>query len=346
MHFLHGLLNGVQALMVGRGMQSRLGHAADGRNVRANLGSGQKAAVTGLGALAYLDEHGAGIFLHVGHGADDAVPSEVTGGDLDDHVLELFAFKQAYGHTALARTHTDRNVALLVKIGHGQSQRFPRSGRKSANGHVGENQRVNPAHRRRVPAQDKAVPVNAERQGIDRQNAPKRSTHIEGMALAVQSGVSHLGYTAHDDGIQGAHSVHILAAAALYGPLAAGKERGAGVGVADGMDGLIGADLLAHAAAGAGTGSAVLLADDGSGHVLLYRSGASLAGYGAIPALDSHLNGVKGAGRHAGAAHRAFFRIVFDFPVKVIERNVLRAHCFHLRTSRSLSISISSRSFG
>ena len=345
-HFLHGLFNGVQALMVGRGVQRRLGHAADGRNVRADLGCRQQAAVAGLGALAYLDQHGAGIRLHVRHGADDAVPAEVAGGDLNDHVLELFALQQAYGHAAFAGAHAHGKVALLVQVGHGQRQRFPRSRGKGADGHIGENQRVDPAHGRGMAAQDEVVAVEAEREGIHGQNAAERSAHVKRVALGVQRGVRHLGNTAHDDGIKRTDGMHVLAAAALDGSLAAREQRRAGVGVAHGMNGLVGADLLAHAAARAGVGRAVLLTDDSPGVMFRHGRGAAFAGYDAISALHSHFYGIKRAGSHTGAAQRAFFRIVFNLPVQVVECNVLRAHCFHLRTSSSLSISMSSRSFG
>ena len=54
-HFLHGFLNGIEALMIRRRVQGRLGDAADGLNMRRDLGGGEQTAVAGLGSLTDFD---------------------------------------------------------------------------------------------------------------------------------------------------------------------------------------------------------------------------------------------------------------------------------------------------
>jgi hypothetical protein len=81
-------------------------------DVGRNLGRHQQAAVTRLGPLADLDQHAGRVLDHVGHGLDDTVPAEVTGSDLQDHVLQVLALQQATGmppspeHMRTGRPHS------------------------------------------------------------------------------------------------------------------------------------------------------------------------------------------------------------------------------------------------
>jgi hypothetical protein len=57
----------------------------------------KQTAVAGLGALAVFDLDGRRVALHLGNGADDLVPAEIAGGDLEDDVLENGLFSTQGG---------------------------------------------------------------------------------------------------------------------------------------------------------------------------------------------------------------------------------------------------------
>ena len=62
--------------------------------------------------------------------------------------------------------------------------------------------------------------------------------------------------------------------------------------------------------------------------------------------LHFHFNGLEGTTGNAAAAHGTAFSVIFDFPGQVIYTDVLSFYCFHLCTSKSLSITTISRSLG
>ncbi len=336
--------------MVGRRVQGGLGDAAYGLDVGADLGRRQQAAVAGLGALAYLDEHAAGIGLHAGHGPEDAVPAEVAGGDLEDHVLELVALEQPLGHAAFAGAHAHGKPALLVEVGDRQHHRLPGPGGEGADGHVGEEEGIDPAHRRGGAVEHEAVAVHPEGEAVCLEHAAEGGAQVEGVALGVEGGVGHLGDAPDDDGVQAAPGVEAGAAAALGGAGKAPEQGRPGVGIAHRPDGAVGADLLAHAAARAGVGEIAALPDKGPCAVrpaAAAGAGEGLAAFGLVQPQDAGFDGAEGAGRNARAAQGAALHVVGYLPVEIAGRDVLgHSYCFHMRTSRSLPISTRSRSPG
>ena len=332
--------------MVGRRVQGGARHAADGLDVRGHLGRGQEAAVPRLGTLTDLDEHARGIGLHAGHGPDDAVPAEVPGRDLQDHVAELVGFQQAHGHAALAGAHADGQAADLVEVGRGQGDGLPGAGGERANAHVAEDDGIDPVDGRGAAVQHQIVPVTPQGQVLRQHDPAQRGAHVEGVALGIQRRVGHLADAAHHDGVQRALGVEVGAAAALEGPPGAGQQGKAVVRVADGPYGPVGADLFAHAAAHAGAGEFGALPDDRTRPVLLSRRGERPVRQGQAVPPHAHFNGVEGAGRHAGAAERAARLVIVDLPAQIVAPDILGPYCFHLCTARSLSMSTSSRSLG
>ena len=102
------------------------------------------------------------------------------------------------------------------------------------------------------------------------------------------------------------------------------REQGkAAVRVAYGPDSLIGADLLAHAAAHAGGRKARLLTDDRAGERLAGGFGPPGAGHGERTPLHGHLNGVERARGHAGAAQGAALGPIVDLPAQIVDADVL-----------------------
>ena len=88
------------------------------------------------------------------------------------------------------------------------------------------------------------------------------------------------------------------------------------------------------------------LPDDRPRPVLLPRRGERPVRQGQAVPPHAHLDGVEGAGRHAGAAERAARLVILDLPVQIVAPDILGPYCFHLCTARSLSMSTSSRSLG
>ena len=98
------------------------------------------------------------------HGLDDAVPAEMPRSNLDDEIFEIIRFEELYRHAAFTGTHADRQAAFLIEITDGKRHGFPGTRRECADGHIGENQRINPVDRRRMFRLDKLAILYRERQ--------------------------------------------------------------------------------------------------------------------------------------------------------------------------------------
>ena len=270
----------------------------------------------------------------------------MTGSDLDDEVLEVVRFEELHGHAALTGAHADRQAALLVEVADSECDGFPGARRQRADGHVGEDQRVDPVHRRRVLRLDKLAVLDGKRQLLGGEHAAERRADVERVARCIERRVRHLRDAADDDRVERALCVEVRAAAALDWAMVLREQSLSRVRVADRADCVIRADLLADTAAAAEIREARDLLDDGAHLMDLLRLRYRLFRHRQGLAAHCHLDGLEGAGCHAAAAHRAAFGVIFDYPGQIIDAHVLCLYCFHLCTSRSLSITTISRSFG
>ena len=310
------------------------------------LGSRQKSAIARLCTLADLNQHTGWIRHHVRNGLDDTVPAKVAGSNLQDEILEIIRLHQLYRHAALTGAHANRQAALLVQVGTGQCHSLPGTGGQGADGHIRENQRVNPVYRRCLFSHDHLAVFQLERQLLGRQYPAKRRTDIKGMTGGIQRRVRHLGNTANDDAVQSPLGVQVGTAAALDRACILGKQCLAAVRIPDRADGVIRAYLFAHAAATAEISQACHLLDNRTGNVAMLRHRLAVGGNHDGLGLGFYLDSLKRAGSNAAAAHRTSICMIFYFPGKIVYGNVLSLYCFHLCTSSSLSITITSRSFG
>ena len=270
----------------------------------------------------------------------------MAGCNLDDEVLEIIRFEELYRHAALTRAHADRQAALLVEVADGESDGFPGARRQRADGHIGEDQRVDPVYRRRVLRLDELAVLDGKRQLLGREYAAERRADVERVARGIERRVRHLRDAADDDRVERALCIEVRAAAALDGAVILREQGLSRVRVAHRADRIIRAGLLADTAAAAEVREARDLLDDGAHLMDLLRLRYRLFRHRQGLAAHCHLDGLEGAGCHAAAAHRAAFGMIFDYPGQVIDAHVLSLYCFHLCTSRSLSITTISRSFG
>ena len=176
----------------------------------------------------------------------------MTGGDLQDHVLELIRFQQLDGHAALARAHAHGHAAVFIKIGCGKGNGFPRAGGERADAHVAEDGGVNPVHRGGALGQHKAVAIHAQGQLFGKHDAAKRRANIKGMALGIQRGVGHLADAAHKDGIERTRGIQVGAPAPFDRAVLTRQHIKTRILVAHRLDGRVGAYFFAHAATNAG----------------------------------------------------------------------------------------------
>ena len=332
--------------MVRRRGERRLRHAADGLDVLRDLGLRQEAAVARLCALADLDEHAARIRDHVRHRLDDAVPAEMTGGDLDDEVFEVLRLEELHGHAALARAHAHGQAAFLVEIADRERDGLPGARREGADGHVGEDERIDPLYGRRAVLFHELAVHDLKGQLVRVEHAAEGRADVERMARRVERRVRHLRDAADDDGVECTLRVEVRAAAALQGAVVLREQMATLVRVAHGMDRVIRADLLAHAAAAAEVREARDLLDDGARDMCMLRRRHARLGDRERLLAHRDLDRLEGAGCDTAAAHRAAIRMVFDNPGEIVHSHVLSLYCFHLFTSRFSSIVTISRSFG
>ncbi len=242
---------------------------------------------------------------------------------MQDHVLQLVRFEELDGHPALARAHAYGHPARFVQVGRGKGDGLPRPGGQRADGHVAEDDRINPVQGRRLFRDRQLVPLHAQGKLAGQEHPPEGGADVEGVALGVEGGVGHLADAAHDDVIERTLGVQVGPAAALDGAARLREQGKAAVRVAYGPDSLIGADLLAHAAAHAGGRKARLLTDDRAGERLAGGFGPPGAGHGERTPLHGHLNGVERARGHAGAAQGAALGPIVDLPAQIVDADVL-----------------------
>ena len=266
--------------------------------------------------------------------------------DLDDEVLEILRFQQFDRHTALTRAHADRQAAFLIEIAYSHRYGFPCTGRQCANGHIGEDQRIDPVNRRRMLRLHQLAILNLERQLLGRQYAAKWCTDIERMTGSIKRRVRHLRDTADHDAVERTLCIEVRTTTAFDRTVVLRKQRLTRIRVAYRTDCIVRADLLAHATATAEVRQAVHLLDDWAGNMMMHRIRLRILRRRNGLCLYLNLDGLERTGRHTAAAHRTTFGMIFYFPGKVIESHILRFYCFHLCTSRSLSITTISRSFG
>ena len=347
---LYALFNGIQSLVVWRREQVGLGHTADCLDMRGNLGRHQQAAVAGLGALPDLDQDPCGVFDHIRHGLDDTVPAEVSRSDLQDHILEVAALEQPDRHTALPGAHAHRQPAFLIEVSHRHRHCFPHPPGQRADRHVADDYRVDPANRGSVPIFCQLpVLADGERKPGSRENTAQRRQAVEGVTLGIEARVGHLGNTADTERVEGAIlRVKVVATATL------GAGTGTclvnhlktGIRVALRADSIVRAYPLADTTAAAVVLQNILLGNDRRRVELDFR----FRGFGIRECFAATLNfrgnGAEGTGCHAGAAQGAALGIVNDLPGKVVAGQIVYFYCFHRWTSRLLSTTTISRSFG
>ena len=166
------------------------------------------------------------------------------------------------------------------------------------------------------------------------------------MPLRIKSRVRHLADAADHNVIQRALCIEVGPPATLNWPSVSRQKRFARIDIADRADGTIGAYLFAHPTANTGMGNIPDLLDDRQGPVFMDRLGLAALRYGDRPARYPGFNCSEGTRSHTAAAHRTAVKIIFYFPVEIIDRNILCLYCFHLCTSKSLPMTTTSRSFG
>ena len=158
--------------------------------------------------------------------------------------------------------HADRQAALLVEVADSECDGFPGARRQRADGHVGEDQRVDPVHRRRVLRLDKLAVLDGKRQLLGGEHAAERRADVERVARCIERRVRHLRDAADDDRVKRALCVEVRAAAALDWAMVLREQSLSRVRVADRADCVIRADLLANTAAAAEIREARDLLDD------------------------------------------------------------------------------------
>ena len=163
---------------------------------------------------------------------------------------------------------------------------------------------------------------------------------------SIERRVRHLRDTADDNGIERALCIEVRAAAAFNRAMVLRQQRLSRIRIAHRMNGIVRADLFADTAAAAEIREARDLLDDRTYSMNLLRLRYRLFRYRQRLAADCYLDGFEGAGSDAAAAHRAAVGMIFDYPGEIVDSHILSLYCFHLCTSRSLSMTTISRSFG
>jgi len=101
-----------------RGQVDPFGNTTQAGDQLADLEPHQQTAVAGLSSLAVLDLDGGRIALHLGNGADDLVPTEVAGGDLEDDIFEEGTPQHPRRTAALSGSHDHRDTKNLIAVSH------------------------------------------------------------------------------------------------------------------------------------------------------------------------------------------------------------------------------------
>ncbi len=317
-HLLHALFDGVEALVVGGRQQVGAGYPADGLNVLSDLGRHQQAPVAGLGALADLDQNSCRIFDHVGHGLDDAVPTEVAGSDLQDHIFEILALQQTHRHAALAGAHAYRQATFFVEIGDGHGDGFPHAPGKGADGHVADDYRVDPTYRGSLGVLNQLAVIGLLKgQPLGRQNTAQGCQAVEGMTRSIKAWVGHLRNSTNSNGVEGPGLNFQIVATTTLGA-GSGSARvddvEPGIGVARGADGVVRADSLTDTAAAAKVLNDIALGNDRLGGKTGFRFRSLAVGKDHAPSFHLGTDSVEGASRNARTAEGAAVLVVCDLP--------------------------------
>ena len=277
---------------------------------------------------------------------DNTVPAKVTRCNLKNEILQIIRLHQLYRHTALTRAHTHWQTTFLVQVSTGQGHCLPSTGRQRTNGHIGENQRINPIYWRSLGGHNHFAILHLERQLLGRQNTAKWGTNIKGMTSSIQRWVCHLRNTTNNNAIQSSLGIQIGTATTLNRACILGKESLSAIWVPHWMNSIIRTNLFTHTAATAEISKAGYLLNNRAGNMsMLWLWLTICRNYNGL-SLGFYLDGLEGTAGYTAAAHSTSICMIFNFPGKVIYRNILCLYCFHLCTSSSLSITITSRSFG
>ena len=175
----------------------------------------------------------------------------MAGSYLQNHVTNTLALQKRAWHTAFSAAHAHRHATFFIKIGCGQRNRFPGPGRKRANAHIAENQRIYPAHRRDRPL-NQQIFTNGFQGQVDRFQDPSQwRTEVEGVAFGIQGRIGHLAYAAYNNAVQRPFMSRLSAAAfdSIWPPC---NDLPAAFGISHWPDSVRGTDLLAHSAANTG----------------------------------------------------------------------------------------------
>ena len=332
--------------MVRRRSQGCLRYATYSLYMFSNFRTGQEATVTRFCTLTDFNQDTRRVRDHMRHSLDDTVPAKMAGRYLNNEVFKIIRFQQFNRHTAFTGAHAHRQAAFLIEIADSQGHSFPSTGRQRTDGHIGENQRINPIHGRSLRFLHQLAVLDFKGQVFSGQYPAKRSADVKGMTGSVQRRVSHLGDTAHHNAVQRALSVEVGTAAPLDGAVILREQGLAGICIAHRTDGIIRANLFTHATATAEIREAGHLLDDGSCDMRMFRFRLAAFRNRERLLLHLYLDGLEGTPRYAAAAHGTALCVIFDFPRQVIDADILCFYCFHLCTSRSLSITTISRSLG
>ncbi len=211
-HLHDALLDGVEGLVHRRRRQiDPFRHAAQAGDELADLEPHEQAAVAGLGTLAVFDLNGRRIALHLGDGADDLVPAEITGGDLQDDVFQKGALQDPGRTAALAGGHDHRDAEHLVAVGDALQQAQPHVRGQGAEGHGADDEGKDLPDRRNPFAGGLAPEIF-----LRRKDAAEQGIDVEFMTAGIEGRIGEHRDAVEDDLVEQALAV-VAAAAAFPG---------------------------------------------------------------------------------------------------------------------------------
>ena len=132
--------------------------------------------------------------------------------------------------------------------------------------------------------------------------------------------------------VEGPLGVEVGPAAALDWSGVSAEECLAIIGIADGSDRVVRADLLTHTAAAAEVLEACHLLDDGPCDVLVNRLGLAVLTDGDRLCLHCNFDSLEGTTCNAASAHCTPVSVIFYLPRQVIDSYILGSYLFHVIT--------------